>query len=121
MCYSRNKRFFFPLIFLAAIAGFSLLVMLIWNAIMPDLFLLPEIGYVQAVLLLILARLLFGGSPFRGHRYPSHMMHDKIRQMSPEEREEFRKKWSGTRRAPWHHHRVRTSEGPDSKSGQETV
>jgi hypothetical protein len=121
MYYSKNKRFFFPLAFLAAIAGFSLLVMLIWNAIVPDLFLLPEIGYVQAVLLLILARLLFGGSPFRGHRYPSHMMHDKIRQMSPEEREEFRKKWSGTRRAPWHHHRTRTSEGPDSKSGQETV
>lgn len=45
----------------------SLLVMVLWNAVMPDLFGLPHLGYWQAFAVLFLSRLLFGG-----HHHPAH-------------------------------------------------
>lgn len=55
----------FILIFLAL--G-SLVFMLLWNALIPAIFGLKVIGYWQALGLLILARILFGG--FRGRPRP---------------------------------------------------
>lgn len=43
---------------LAIVFGF--LVKWLWNALMPDVFGLPEIGYWQAVGLVVLAHVLFG-------------------------------------------------------------
>jgi hypothetical protein len=51
---------------LAAIFGFA--VMWLWNHLMPVLFTVRPIGYWQAVGLLILARLLFGGHHGFHHR-----------------------------------------------------
>jgi len=48
-------------IMLAAIAVFSVVVMLLWNALMPELFRLPVLNYWQAAGLMLLARILFGG------------------------------------------------------------
>jgi len=48
-------------IMLATAAVFGAAVMLLWNALMPQLFALPRIGYPQAAGLLVLARVLFGG------------------------------------------------------------
>ena len=48
-------------IMLAAYAVFGVVVMLLWNALMTQIFALPFLNYWQAVGLLILARLLFGG------------------------------------------------------------
>lgn len=39
---------------------FGILVKLLWNALMPDIFGLPEIGYWQAVGLAVLAHIFFG-------------------------------------------------------------
>lgn len=39
---------------------FGILVKWLWNALMPDIFGLPEIGYWQAVGLVVLAHVLFG-------------------------------------------------------------
>lgn len=39
----------------------ALLVMVLWNAVMPDLFNWPTLGYWQALGLLALSRLLIGG------------------------------------------------------------
>ncbi len=39
---------------------FGILVRLLWNALMPDIFGLPEIGYWQAVGLVVLAHIFFG-------------------------------------------------------------
>ena len=44
-----------------AVIVVGVVVMLLWNALMPALFGLPTIGYWQAVGLLILSKLLFGG------------------------------------------------------------
>ena len=52
-------------IMLIICAVFGAAVMLLWNALMPHIFGLPPIEYPQAVGLLLLARLLFGG--LHGH------------------------------------------------------
>jgi hypothetical protein len=43
----------------AALFGFA--IMWLWNALLPDIFGLTQISYWQAVGILILAKLLFGG------------------------------------------------------------
>lgn len=45
-------------------ALFGVFVMLLWNVLLPDLFGLPEIDYLQSVGIIILARLIFGGVAF---------------------------------------------------------
>ncbi len=47
---------------------FGIFVKLLWNALMPEIFGLPEIGYWQAVGLAVLAHILFGAHG-RTHRY----------------------------------------------------
>lgn len=87
-----SKKRFFRWYFIAPIAlvgvplFFALLgeiVKLLWNALLPPLFGLPQITVWQGLGLLVLCRMLFGGfggGSGRGHR----------KEMSPEERERFR-------------------------------
>ncbi len=97
----KQKLFFAPLVIVAAIAIFGALTMLIWNAIMPDLFRLGEITFWQAVLLLLLCRLLFGFG-FHRTRSPYYAsFHEKLKSMTPEEREKFKNEWSKIRRERW--------------------
>lgn len=88
-----RKLFILPLI-LVAIVLFSAIAMLLWNALMPQIFHLPVINYWQAVGLLILARLFFGGGWVHRRHYArdprwSHKFRDKVANMTPEERKEF--------------------------------
>lgn len=46
---------------------FGIFVKLLWNALMPAIFGLPEIGFWQAVGLVVLAHIFFGGE--HRHRY----------------------------------------------------
>ncbi|MDR2868479.1 MAG: hypothetical protein LBV46_02935, partial [Bacteroidales bacterium] len=48
----------------AIVAGFSAVMMLLWNALIPAIFGLVCINFWQALGLLVLGRMLFGG--FRG-------------------------------------------------------
>jgi hypothetical protein len=81
----------FAVVFLAL---FGYVVMSLWNWLMPALFGLHHITYWQAVGILFLAKILFGG--FRGGRHaPRHWrwrgrMMERWAQMTPEEREKFR-------------------------------
>jgi hypothetical protein len=73
----------------ATVVGF--VVMGLWNALMPPLFGLRAITFWQALGLLLLAKLLFGGF----HRHSGggrwrHRMRERWEQMTPEERERFR-------------------------------
>jgi len=74
------------------IAAFSFFVMSLWNWLMPALFGWRLISYWQALGLLILSKILFGG--FRGgpgrHGYWRRRMLERWEQMTPEEREKFR-------------------------------
>jgi len=54
-------RFLGIMMFLAMIAVFSVAAMFLWNVLMPEIFGLPVLNYWQAVGLVILARILFGG------------------------------------------------------------
>jgi hypothetical protein len=84
------------LIVLAIIAGLSVAVMLLWNALMPDLFSLPPLNYGQAAGILVLARILFGGlglghfAPRRGLNCSGgNRLREKWMNMSGEERKAF--------------------------------
>ena len=77
------------------LAGFSLAVMLLWNALMPAIFGLGAVDFFQAAGLLILSRLLLGGL---GHMAGLGMglgMHKRWMNMSQEDRDEFIKRRMG--------------------------
>ena len=77
---------------LLAATVFSFAVMWLWNWLMPVIFGLHAISFWQALGLLVLSKILFGG--FRGR--PGFAMHwrqrmmERWEQMTPEEREKFR-------------------------------
>ena len=81
------------------IAVFSFFVMSLWNWLMPALFGWRLISYWQALGILILSKILFGG--FRGgpgrHGYWRRRMLERWEQMTPEEREKFRQGVRGQR------------------------
>ena len=65
----RTKRALMGLgIAVSAILVISLLVMLLWNALIPDLFDGPTLGYWQAAGILLLSHLLLRGTPLYGMR-----------------------------------------------------
>jgi hypothetical protein len=67
------------------------LVMVLWNAVLPAATGLHPITFIQALALLVLSRILFGG--LRGWRRGGHWrarLQARWQQMTPEERERFR-------------------------------
>ena len=91
-----------------AVAGIAFLLllglvtMLLWNWLVPVLFNGPAIGFLQALGLLLLAKILFGGwgrGRWRngGHYAWKHRYEEKLSAMTPEARERFksrmREKW----------------------------
>lgn len=80
---------------IATIAGavFGFIVMSLWNWLMPAIFGWHAITFWQALGLVVLSKLLFGG--FRGgHGHGGHWrkgMRERWEQMTPEQREELRK------------------------------
>lgn len=90
----------FVILALLGVAALSWLVMALWNWLMPALFVgAREIGYLQAVGLLVLSKILFGG--FRGHGGHRRWHHQRWEQMTPEEREKLQngmRSWCGRRK-----------------------
>lgn len=105
-------RKYLPFIIPAALVGMALfifiggeVVMLLWNWLAP-LFGLPLVSFWQALALLALCRILFGGFGFHGGRRPLYRgrigermadrMVDRLAErwqhMTPEERERFRQR-----------------------------
>ncbi|MDR1199144.1 MAG: hypothetical protein LBK94_09085 [Prevotellaceae bacterium] len=80
---------------LAVSAVFGTAVMLLWNCLMPSIFGFSTINLWQALGLLVLSRMLFGGMVGRwmnfGGRWSHHnrRFRKKIMQMSNEERKAF--------------------------------
>jgi hypothetical protein len=87
---ARGLKIVLFVVLVAAAAGF--VVMSLWNWLMPPLFGWRELGFWQALGLLILSRLLLGG--WRGRwGYGMHWrqrMAARWEQMTPDEREKFR-------------------------------
>lgn len=106
----RGLRFLaFSLLFVG-LAGLS--VMTLWNALLPDLVNVPAITFGQALGLLLLSRLLFGGfrgygsgrtrwgrGYDRGRTNPGRTewkqkMAERWQQMTPEQREQLKQRWN---------------------------
>jgi hypothetical protein len=92
-----RRRFFFlaPFLllgFLGLIAFGGFIVQQLWNWLVPPVFGWRELTFWQALGLLALCRILFGGSGWRGHVGQNVRRRAKERreQMTPEERERFR-------------------------------
>jgi hypothetical protein len=68
------------------------IVELLWNALLPPLFGWRAVTFWQALGLLVLCRILFGGLGFRGSHGSSvrRRMTEHWEHMTPEERERFR-------------------------------
>jgi hypothetical protein len=74
--------------------------MLLWNSLLPEIFGLQQLNYLQATGLLVLARILFGGHigglggdrHHRGHHFHRNHLREKWMNMSEEERKEFAEK-----------------------------
>jgi hypothetical protein len=85
------------LILLAAIAAFSIAAMFLWNWLVPAIFGLPAITYLQALGLMVLARILLSGLPFSerkamigaARRGQNNPIREKWMNMTEEERNEF--------------------------------
>ena len=81
------------LLVVAGIAALGWVVMALWNRLIPALIVGgKEIGYVQALGLLLLSKILFGG--FRHGCHGGHGCHgrwhrSRLENMTPEEREKF--------------------------------
>jgi hypothetical protein len=99
----------FVVMALAFVAVLSFVVLSLWNALVPSLFHGPTLVFWQAVGLLILCRILFGGFRGRGgHGWHGHsgwrerMWRRDWESMTPEERERLRARfkqrcgWSAT-------------------------
>jgi hypothetical protein len=94
----RNKWIFVvgPLALAAFVALFGEVVMLLWNWLAPALFGLHAITFWQALGLLVLCRILFGG--FGGHGgggSKRRKMAEHWETLTPEEREKLRQNWRG--------------------------
>jgi hypothetical protein len=96
-------------VFAAVIAVVTLLalaVMLLWNSLVPVLFRGPPLEYWQALGLLLLSRILFGGLRPRGGwhgHWRQRMWRERWESMTPEERARLREQFGrrcGHDRAP---------------------
>jgi len=79
-----------------AIFVFGGVVMLLWNNVLAQVTHVSTITFIQALGILVLAKILFGG--FRGgwgsrRYYWKQRMKDKWNTMTPEEREKFKQEW----------------------------
>lgn len=99
-------------IIMCAVFGFA--IMLLWNALIPDLFHGPFLTFWQAVGLLVLSHILFhscGGRWHGGwsHHHWRHRFEAKLAAMTPEEREKFKEEY--------YHHCCRkdSDKEPDTK------
>ncbi|OON66844.1 hypothetical protein [Hymenobacter sp. CRA2] len=97
----RGLRFLLAIVAFIALASF--VVMALWNWLMPAIFGLPLLTFWQALGLLVLSKILFGG--FRGgppggraawkakaQEHWRNKMESRMQGMSEEEREKFRQK-----------------------------
>lgn len=82
------SRAFRMLLFVGIVAaGLGYAVMVLWNATLPAVAGYNAITFGQAVALLVLARILFGGLRGRGSHGWRSRMHRRWQEMPPEERE----------------------------------
>jgi hypothetical protein len=90
--FQRKYWIFLPFIFMAAVLVVGGVVMFLWNAILPEVTGVRPLTFIQAIGLLILCRILFGG--FRGGGRPGGKWgRGKWGNMSVEEKARMKAAW----------------------------
>lgn len=96
----RRRWIFFPLLIIAGMALMGYVVMWLWNAILPAISGLSSVTFPQALGILLLSRILFGGFRF-GNRFQKNRppfvnkrMKEKFMSMNEEERAQFKQHWN---------------------------
>ena len=92
----KSKRKFFFLVPIVILFGLTFIVMWLWNAILPEIIYVRTITYWQAMGILVLSKILFGGFSKCGnhtHGMRKKQFINKIKNMSPEERMKFKEEW----------------------------
>jgi H+/Cl- antiporter ClcA len=92
------KIMLLAVLFVILFGIFGYVVMRLWNWLMPALFGLHVIGYWQAIGLMVLSKILFGGfhrGRHGGSRRWRRRMSERWGRMTPEEREKFRESMRG--------------------------
>jgi hypothetical protein len=92
-----RKFFFFIPMMLFGLSAISFIVMQLWNWLMPVIFQLPTISFLQATGLFILSKILFSSFNFNGRNkrmaFNNQALKEKIMNMSDEERQQFKEQW----------------------------
>lgn len=91
----------------AFVVLFTFIVMSLWNAVLPAVLGVKAITFWQALGILVLSKILFGG--FGGWHHKKEHFKNRMRQrmmekwenMSPEEREKFKQQWKNRCRPSW--------------------
>lgn len=90
-----RKILFFALLVPLMILAVGYIVMALWNYTLPQIFNVSTITFWQAIGLLILSKILFGG--FRGGWHRHHRHEERWKQkwssMSEEEKARYRQRW----------------------------
>ncbi len=90
----RNRKWMFaPFVAAAILLAAGGVVMLLWNAILPEVVSVKKLSYPQAVGLLALCRILIGGWGSGRGRHGGPMGRMGGRKPSPEERERLKVMW----------------------------
>lgn len=90
---SRGGKVFMILVCVVAFVSlFSFIVMKLWNAILPDVLHVSTISFWQAMGILVLSKILFGGFGGWGHKKHEwkKKLGEKWQDMTPEERIKFK-------------------------------
>lgn len=107
--FFKGRFIFIPLGIAACLtlAGFA--VMLLWNALLPDILFVNTITFWQALGIFLLCKILFGFG--RGGRgcgggpgWMRHRMEEKFKHMTPEQKEAFKQKMRDRACGPWGRH-----------------
>jgi Ca2+/H+ antiporter, TMEM165/GDT1 family len=95
-----KRAIFIPIAIAAGIFLFGFVVMSLWNCLLPGIIGVGSITFWQALGILVLAKILFGGfhggpGHSRWHLSHHHDWHRKWSNMTPEERAKMKAEWKG--------------------------
>jgi len=105
-CFGFKKGLMIALCAILAILAFTFVTMTLWNHILVAVLGVKVISFEQALGILILSKILFGG--FKGHGgchggrgMWKERMQEKFANMTPEEREKFKAEWKSRCGGRW--------------------
>jgi len=116
-------RFLIPLFVLGVVALVALAVYGLWNGVLTEVVGVKAVTYWQALCILVLSRLLFGGFPGRrggpfGPPWRRRMMMKRWESLTSEQREkmreEMRKRFGDWPKPPWCDASHDEEQGPDA-------